>query len=234
MYALLDWDSTLRKSATLFSWMTFMHKKGFLPAGALEEHDEIVSNYRAGKLTHDELSEEINAHYLRVIKGMKLEAYQKYLQEFLRSDIGPRIPTTVVITDWLKRNAIDIIVVSGSPLRIIRNHFDWMGVKRAFALEEGVTDGCFNGQKLSDGGSDKSKIVQACLATYHEEPILAMGDSMSDYPLIQAAKLSIMVGNECGFPDRMHGIAARIEQSDKGTRKLKRILCDFEETWGKL
>ena len=233
MYALLDWDSTLRQSATLFSWMAFMCGHGYLPAEVLEEHDEIVSNYRAGKLTHDELSEEVNGHYLRVVKGMSLETYQRYLREFLLSDTGPRIPTTAVITDWLRRNAIDSIVVSGSPLRMIQSHFDWMGVKRAYALEEDVADGCFSGRKLSDGGSDKSRIVEACLKTYHEKPILAIGDSVSDYPMLREAKLAIMVGNGCGFPDRMYGIAARIEQNGGGACKLKRILCDFETTWGK-
>ena len=232
MYALLDWDSTLRKSATLFSWMAFMCENGYLPAGVLEEHEEIIRNYKAGKLTHDELSEQINGHYLRAVKGMKLETYQRYLQEFLRFDNGPRIPTTAVITDWLKQNGVEIVVVSGSPLRIIRHHFDWMGVKQAFALEEGVVDNCFSGQKLSDGGSDKGRIVKACRAAYHEEPVVAMGDSVSDYPMLRAAKLAILVGNECGFPDRMTGIAARIEQSDKGAQKLRRILCDFEKTWG--
>ena len=223
MYALLDWDSTLRESATIFTWMNFLIERGVLSEKRREEQEAIMEEYRRGLFDHDELSCRVNRHYMDSMTGMSLEDYRKNLRLYLDQDRGPDLPTTRAVTRWLREQGVDIIVVSGSPLRAIAPNFPWMGVKEAFALEEGVTDGQLDGRLLADGGYNKERVVALCRERYGEGPVLAMGDSASDIPLLRAARLPVMVNPDQELREAFP-TALAIRQDEEGARLLIRAL----------
>lgn len=225
MYALLDWDQTLRNGATVFEWFYFLCQKGLIDEREVAVRNQMIDRYNRKEMDHDELADQINAHYASCIKGMKLETYERLREEFLKQDIGPHIPTTEVVVNWLKKMKADIVVVSGSPLRLIQPHFCWMGVTQACALEENVVNGVFDGQRVGDGGSKKKRIVERCFQHYGERPLIAMGDSMSDIPMLKAACLPIVVGEN---PDMLHiEGAVHITQDRAGAEKLEKSLEDL-------
>ena len=228
MYALLDWDSTLRTGATIFTLMQFLCDKGVIPPRALEEKAEIIETFRRGEISHDELSSQINLHYLSCLRGLSEERYNALLAAYLQQDAGPHIPTTEVLVPWLRSHAIDAVVVSGSPLRALQPHFPWIGVVDAFALVEGVTDGVMDGTRISDGGCGKESAAQHCRERFGATPLLAMGDSESDYPLLRQARMPIMVG-DCPLPEDCRWPCRRIlNQQAEGASQLRTLLEELD------
>ena len=205
MYAMLDWDNTLRRGATLFTWTDFLVRNGVLSQTVVEERKTLQARYRQGELSHDALSDECCRSYLRAVDGLAESSYRALIREYLPEDRQYIAPHTAVLMEWLRAHSIVPVIVSGSPHDIIVNYFEPFGVVRSFDFLMRITDGRLDGSFLSSGGHNKQAAVAACLEYFGESPVLSAGDSPSDLPMLQAARIPIVVGSDPSlrsrFPD---------------------------------
>lgn len=196
VYALLDWDNSLRIGATLFTWTDFLVRERVLPREVITERENLREQYRQGLLSHDDLSRECCAAYLRAMDGMEEGRYLALIQAYLPEDRGYLAPHTAPLMDWLRRHSITPVVVSGSPHDIISHYFGMFGVARSYDFLTRMKAGRLDGGFLRSGGHDKQAVVNECRERFGEEPLLAVGDSPSDLPMLRAARFPVVVGGD--------------------------------------
>ena len=196
MYALLDWDNSLRSGATLFTWTDYLVEKGILSPGVVDERKELQARYRRGEFSHDDLSRECCVSYLRAMDGMEESRYQALLRDYFPKDRHNLAPHTPVLMAWLRQRGITPVVVSGSPHDVIEGYFAEFGVKHSHDFLTRITDGRVDGSFLCSGGHDKQSVVTLCQEQFGEAPVLAAGDSSSDLPMLEAARFPIVIGTD--------------------------------------
>ena len=223
MYALLDWDGTLRYGATIYAWMDYLHDKGLLKTEFLKEKLRLIEAHRAGELTHDQVSGCANQNYLNGVKGMDTSTYQEHARQFWQMDPGPSIPSTAVVFEWMKRHQIEPVVISGSARYVLEPYFQKMGIKTAFTFREEWKDGVLTGRPAEDWGHSKTEAVNKCIELFGGLPVLGMGDSESDCPLLDRAKIKIVVGGQDKVM-RHYDNALAIGRDEAGARTLKNYL----------
>ena len=227
MYALLDWDGTLRFGATVYAWMDFLYERGLLAQEIMDERHRLSGLHQKGEISHDKLAERANQNYLNGVKGMAWDDYQRYAREFWELDPGPSIPSTRVACEWMRRHGVEPVVISGSTVYLLRPHLERMGVKTVFALREEIVDGVLTGRPVEDWGHAKLEAVEKCREIYGEPPVLAMGDSESDIPLLDMARIRIVVGRNERVLARYEG-ALGIGRDEEGAKKLSEYLAGLQ------
>ena len=195
MYALLDWDGTMRKGATIDSWCAFLREQGVVGDGYQKERNELIAQFKSGVLSHDEMAKETNQAYLRAIAGMDEEVYKTLGAKFRKIDRGPDVPLAKSVSRWLRHHHADGIVISGSPLRLISPYFTEMGILEGRGLLEEIKNGKLTGRACQDGGHQKDILVQEYMRRFGGPPDLAAGDSTSDIPMLDAARIRLVAGN---------------------------------------
>lgn len=229
MYALLDWDNTLRRGATLFAWMDFLcDQKHVLSKKIIENRLEIGRRCRAGEISHDTLCSLCTLNYVEGVKGMNEADYNRYVKEFLEWDKGLDIPSNNALLSFLHRHNIPIVVASGSPYNLIKDMCDEMGVVKAFCFTEDVENGILTGTASNDAGGSKHLAVEYGFKTFGEPPILAAGDSSSDFPMLDVAKIKIVIGDKPEMMER-YPDAIQVDISLEGAAYLQAQLERIEK-----
>ena len=232
MYALLDWDNTLRRGATLFAWMDFLcEEKHVLSRKIIDNRLEIGRRCRAGEISHDTLCGLCTLNYVEGVRGMKEEDYKRYVKEFLEWDKGLDIPSNTALLDFLRRHDIPIIIASGSPYNLIRDMCEEMGVIKAFCFTEDVENGVLTGTASDDAGGNKQLAVDYGFERFGEPPLLAAGDSSSDFPMLDAAKIRVVIGDKREMAER-YPDAIFVDLSAEGAAHLEESLAKIEKEMG--
>lgn len=68
-YALLDWDNTLRKGYTLFTWMDYLIDIGIVESVVRQEVDYYIEEYKKEKISHDQLAKNACRCFCKIYKG---------------------------------------------------------------------------------------------------------------------------------------------------------------------
>ena len=74
-YALFDWDNTVRKGYTLYSWVDY-----------LCDLNKIEQKYKSGLITHDEYAREACELYSCVLKGVSRKKINDLANEYVKID----------------------------------------------------------------------------------------------------------------------------------------------------
>lgn len=196
MYALLDWDNSLREKVTLFRWEDFLVEKGVISDRVLREREKYRLAHREGRMDHDALSRECCLSFLQAAEGMEQSTYEALLAEYMPQDRQDFAAYTPVLLAWLRDRKIEPVVVSGAPLDIISHYFAEFGIRKAWAFNYCFRDGRLSGDFLGSGGHDKQSVVEQCRRDYGQGPIIALGDSASDLPLLRAAAYPLIAGRD--------------------------------------
>lgn len=195
MFALFDWDNTVRSGVTLFSWMDFLCDKKIITGDQKNYVWEIKRQYIKKQITHDQYAEMACARYASIMEGVSendvasiLPDYVNYEKQFLFSNLKS-------LFDAIYRKGIEIIVISGAPLRIISQYAEVFHLNRIFAFKEQIVDGVYSGEVEYNYGFEKYKVVQKLVNEYQAFPFLAFGDSYSDLPMLNSAVHSYCIGD---------------------------------------
>lgn len=226
MYALLDWDNSLREKVTLFRWEDFLVQKGVLPERVISEREKYRLAHHEGRMDHDQLSKECCLSFLRAAGGISLEQYSELLEEYLPHDREDFAAYTPVLFGWLKTHGIEPVVVSGAPRDIISSYFNEFDIRRAWAFDYEFCDGRLSTRFLGSGGHNKRAVVETCRREFGCDPILALGDSLSDLPMLEAAQCPLIAGKPSPLsvllPD-----ALTLDYDQRGTLALQRRLDEL-------
>lgn len=226
MYALLDWDNSLRKKVTLFRWEDFLVQKGALSSRVISEREKYRLAHLEGRMDHDQLSRECCLSFLRAAEGLTFAQYSELLEEYLPHDREDFAAYTPVLFDWLHTHGIEPVVVSGAPRDIIGRYFDEFGIRRAWAFDYEFRDGRLSSDFLGSGGHDKRAAVEACRREFGCDPILALGDSASDLPMLKAAQCPLIAGNPSPLSKLLPNAVA-LDYDQRGAQALQKRLDEL-------
>lgn len=195
MYALFDWDYTLRNGFTVFDFAGYLDRRGILAPGALATMNEYREEYKKGRMSHDDLAEKVPIAFAGGLEGAADEVVEKALDDYLVSfDHGVMHAFTRAVFDYCRRRGIEAVVVSGAPGLVVRRYRDSLGIASINAFDCEVVDGAYTGRVAVNNGFNKVETVRRIVEEHGRRPIFAMGDSSSDAPLLEAARIKLSVG----------------------------------------
>lgn len=224
-YALIDWDNTVRKGATLFAWMAFLHdEKNAIEDKFITNRLKICECCRQGWITHDTLCGLCTQNYVASVKGMKESDYWEYVKGYLAWDKALDVQFNRVLFAFIKKYDMPMIIATGSPANLLHDFCGQMNVDKLFAFEEVIENGVLTGEAINDAGGAKPLAAAYALERFNgEKPLLAAGDSDSDIPMLDLATIKIVVGDNKEllerYPDCIH-----VHLDDESAIELSRRL----------
>lgn len=223
-YALLDWDNTLRKGYTLFTWMDYLIDIGALESVVREEVDYYIEEYKRKKISHDQLAKEACDVFAKSIKGMKKSILERQIRTYMCEDSAKLYEFTQEIFDVLKENRILPIIVSGAPSNIIEKYHIKFNIYKIYGFAAEVENDRFSGKVSYNYGYNKSLKVEEICKQMGRLPKIAFGDSVSDFEMLNKAEKSIIV---CENKRYSKFKADRIIEQDMSPLEVRRLLIEM-------
>ena len=187
-YALFDWDNTVRRGYTLFSWVEYLCTRGIIASYLQEELYLDAQQYARNLITHDQYAYIACSKYASALKGMNTQVIYDAIPDYLIIDRNYLFAEIGTVFDLLYTKGIDIIVISGAPFIILEKYKEEFHIKKIFAFTEQICDGVFTGGVKHNYGFSKERKIIDIFEEYKEYPYLAFGDSESDKPMLNCAQ----------------------------------------------
>lgn len=194
---LFDLDNTLLTGDSDVLWCDFLIRQGILDREEFSARNaDMDARYKAGTVRPREFSE----FYVGTLAGRTADAWQPLRNEFLESEIIPRIPQTARDLVQQRQDAGDLIVITTATNRFITElTAHQLNVEHLIATEAEIVDGVFSGRTTGQLNMREGKVARlhawlALLgATRFDFDITAYSDSINDLPILQLADLPIAV-----------------------------------------
>ena len=223
-YALLDWDNTLRKGYTLFTWIDYLIDRGIIGNIVREEIEYYIKEYKKHEITHDQLAEVSCAVFSNSIKGMKKTILEQQLNNYMQEDNNNLYGFTSEIFNVLNDYEILPIIVSGAPRDILEKYRKKFKIYKIYGFVAEHNDGEFSGNVLFNYGYNKGIKVEEIYKKMGGFPKMAFGDSVSDFEMLHRAEKSVIVCENGKNP--MFKADGIIEQN-MPSLEVKRLLIDM-------
>jgi len=195
-YALFDWDNTVRKGYTLYSWVDYLCEHQVLNLSIQADLNKMGREYKGGLITHDEYAKRACELYSYALKGVSSKKIDALADDYLKMDEQYVYNSIKKIFNFLNKKDVDIIIISGAPTIIIEKYRRKFHFKQICAFKEETREDQFTGEVQYNYGFDKEKQVLKFIDQYNARPYMAFGDSESDIPLLKYAHYPFFVGKE--------------------------------------
>lgn len=192
-YALLDWDNTLRKNYTLFCWIDYLAGHQIISSDKYKKINDILKKYENKTITHEQLAKMACEEYARAIQGIEEEYLFAVAKEFNELDKVNMYSFVPKLFDLLHRNCIKPIIVSGAPMVIISQYFNEYGIEEAYGFDCVVSNKKYVGSVKNNYGFNKLEVVKKIERKEGKIPYLAIGDSESDFPMLDCAHYGFLM-----------------------------------------
>ena len=205
---LFDLDHTLLDGDSDVLWCDFLTTRGVLDRAAFAQRNlDIEARYKAG--TVDVL--EFANFYVSTLGGRTPAQWEPLRQDFLRSEIVPRIPQAAVDLVRRHQDAGDLVVMTTATNRFITEltaiYFE---IEHLIATEPELVDGVFSGRTTGVLNMRGGKVIRLhdwlqahghMLDKFHST---AYSDSINDQPLLEAVNVPVTVNADA----RLAAVAA--------------------------
>ena len=194
---LFDLDNTLLTGDSDVLWCEFLLATGQLDRAAFAARNaDMEARYKAGTVGVEEFAN----FYVSTLAGRTAQELEPLRQEFLATQVVPRIPKSSM--DLVDRHlqAGDLVVMTTATNRFITEltaiYFD---IEHLIAIETEVVDGRFSGRTLGTLNMRSGKVDrlhQWLAARGHaldEFTSTAYSDSINDLPLLKAVNHAFAV-----------------------------------------
>jgi phosphoserine phosphatase len=193
--ALLDWDYTLRRGFTLFDWCTFLNGHQAFDVEAAERLSAYLNEYGTQKMSYSTLWKLAPPTYGMGIRGQSVDTINELAKLFVEQDAS-LFQFTEELLQFLIERDLKLVVVSGAPEEVLdsyRGRFGWTSV-HGVAVDH--RDGVYRAELLNNPATaeSKSRVVQDLAV--NSKILIAFGDSEADIPMLNAARVKVVVGNE--------------------------------------
>lgn len=192
-YALLDWDNTLRKGYTLFTWMDYLINIGIIESEVRKEVDYHIEKYKKAEISHDQLARDAGKIFAKSIKGIRKSILEQKIQAYMCEDSSKLYGFTQEIFEVLNENKVLPIIVSGAPSDILENYLIQFNIYKIYGFVAEVENDRFSGKVLYNYGYDKSLKIEEICKKMGRLPKISFGDSASDFGMLEIAEKSIIV-----------------------------------------
>lgn len=195
--ALVDWDGTIRRNFTILSWAHYLGNAGIVSERIVEDIEGQFALYSRGLISHDDLAAGAAAVYANYLTGIPEETVRKHIPFFLKTDRSFLFLTCLRLISYFSEKDIDVIVISGAPAEILTVYKKYYPFNSVYGLVLETRKGVFTGKVNVNPGvaTTKERIVRQLKEREGWEIVVAMGNSVSDAPLFNAAMINIIVNN---------------------------------------
>lgn len=154
--------------------------------------DSFLDKYKSGAMSHDLLAKESCQVFADHLKGIDKATISTAINHYMNIDKRALFRFSSTIFQTLRRNKILPIIVSGAP-QIVIEHYSGFGIHEIYGFSVEENNGFFTGKVSSNYGYDKRNIVNKIISEMKCPPVIAFGDSMSDYEMLYSAQKSVIV-----------------------------------------
>lgn len=194
---LFDLDHTLLSGDSDVLWCEFLMHRGLLDRAEFAPRNaDMELRYKAGTVDAQAFAN----FYVGTLAGRTPAQWEPVRQEFLATDIVPRIPQSAL--DLVNRHldADDLVVMTTATNRFITELTAlYLGIEHLVATEAELTQGTFTGQTRGTLNMREGKVARLhdwLSARGHrmkEFVSTAYSDSINDLPLLEAVKHPVVV-----------------------------------------
>lgn len=214
--AFFDLDHTLLIGDTDVLWCEFLMNRGVLPRESFERRNqEIDARYRAGQASPAEFTH----FYVSTLAGRSPAQWEPLRQDFMASEILPRIPQAARDLVRAHQDSGDLVVLTSATNRFLTElTARSLSIDHLLGSEPELRDGVFTGGTTGVLNMREGKVVRLhawlaergeALADYASS---AYSDSINDLPLLEAVDVPVAVHADA----RLAAIAAA-----RGWRRLR-------------
>ncbi len=196
-YVLFDWDNTLRKGFTITAWMKYLYIRNVIKK---KYYYDLLNQFElcnSNRISYEQLSYNTTSIYSSAISGTQFSYLEDLAREFCFKDTFI-FPFTYQLFDYFHKNEMEIIIISGSPQVLLIEYSKLLGIDEVYGMIIEVKNDYYTSIIKQDYGIDKQEIVQAICELKGCKPILALGDSSADKPMLSIAESS-------GIIDKLSG-----------------------------
>lgn len=202
-YAVFDWDNTIRKGFTLFSWMDFLYEEKFLDTKVRGCISCVQNQYTKKQINHDEYAKKSCETYSSAMKGVSEDIRNRLVKKYIQYDQQSLMPFSQSLFEYMNRYDIKPIIISGAPQYILEEYKNMFGLGDIFAFSEEYNKGLCTGKVAYNYGVDKRKTVKKLNKVFGMRPLIGFGDSYSDIPLFEMSEYAFCIvktSNENNMP----------------------------------
>lgn len=229
--ALFDWDKTVRKDYACLKWLEMLVESKKVDENLLKENDEVYQKYLKGILDHNLLTEEGMKVYCKYIQNVKRKDIIPVLEEYKKRDKGNIFDIMKeYIFPFLTKNNIKIVVISGAQQELIELYKEELKIDEIYGVQFEVENEKYT-DKYQNNGLDKNKkmLVNKLLEDKENVVLFSFGDSISDIPLLKAAKRSFINNTKERFIKESNALYydfTKIENGEKIVKEMEEVLIE--------
>jgi HAD superfamily hydrolase (TIGR01490 family) len=205
---LFDLDHTLLSGDSDVLWCDFLMDRGLLDRAAFAPRNaDMAARYRAGAVGAQEFAD----FYVGTLAGKTAAQWEDLRQEFLVTQVIPRVPAAALELVQRHQHAGDLVVMTTATNRFITEltaaHF---GIEHLLATEPEVANGVFSGRCCGTLNMRAGKVerlhgwLAARAGRLDQFDSTAYSDSINDLALLEAVDEPVAVD-----PDSRLALVAR-------------------------
>jgi HAD superfamily hydrolase (TIGR01490 family) len=186
---LFDLDHTLLSGDTDVLWCAFLIAQGVLDAETFARRNaDIEARYQAGSIGVEEFSN----FYVGTLAGRSPAQWEPLRQQFLATEIVPRLPQAALDLVRQHQDAGDLVVLTSATNRFLTElTAGYLGIEHLIGTEPEIEQGVFTGRTRGVLNMREGKVrrlhqwlagIGHKLKRFHSA---AYSDSMNDLPLLQ-------------------------------------------------
>jgi phosphoserine phosphatase len=192
--ALMDWDNTIRSGWTIRDWAGHLKNNGLIPAHTPVEVEAGIERYATGTWTYARMAEAVLEALASGLKGQssKLVAAQALI--FVRAD-SRLFPFAKSLLSALAARGMSLVVISGAPQEVLDAAASYYGLSEVHGTTFDIRNGTYVGTVSENRATKAGKHEAATILLGKSRAFVAIGDSEADLPLLEKARLSVIVGD---------------------------------------
>ena len=190
---LADWDNTLRAGFTVTAWTEFLAGRGLFSAlpTILQRFDRFLNDRSAD---YEVFCKDMEIAYAAGLAGQPGEEVAAAAASFVAADSKNIFRFVRPLCEYFADRQLSIIVISGAPEEPLKQYARTLGFELGGALRLEVRDGFYTGQVIENCGLSKIKSEAVSRVSAENDGVVALADSLSDMPLLDAARCRFVVG----------------------------------------
>lgn len=193
--ALMDWDNTIRPGWTIQDWARHLRGQDLVGAETVTNVEGVIERYAAGHCTYTAMANSVLKALAEGLKGQSAAAVATQAQAFVERDRGNLYPFADEALRELRARGLSLIVISGAPEEVL----DAAAREYGFAQVRGSVFDVHDGEYVGSVGQNRATVEgkEAAVASLLAGRVaaLAIGDSEADMPLLEQARVKIIVGD---------------------------------------
>lgn len=155
--AVFDVDGTLTKGYYIVKFARFLSRSGMFSKVELDSMENLLYRYKSGICSYKIASEEAVLHFARGVKGAKQDDVMKAGELYIKTHKTDKFNFTDGLIGMLKSRNYKIMILSASPLEIIKPFAENIGNDATFATILKTEHGLFTGGLEQDCSKDDVK-----------------------------------------------------------------------------